>query len=233
MCYSVESSAKTTLMSVIATIILLQSNIPHFQWLGFTLIGWGGMQFAELLLWLTDPRKTCTTANKLITTILIPFILILNALCPVLGSFFVKSWSHSNENRRLFILLYSIVSTTLLIIYFYGSPDKYCTTVTKEGHLDWWVSQWSVLDFKIKRLFATTVWQLVIILPFIVLWDISYKAVVTFCILPLIGFYLGFKTDANGSIWCHYASFTSIVSLIMYGLYKFNIYKFNIHNNLR
>jgi len=224
MCYSVESSAKTTLMSIIATVILLRSNIPHFQWLGFTLIGWGGMQFAELLLWLTNPRKSCTTANKLITTVLIPFILILNALCPVLGSFFVKPWSQSNETRRLFILLYSIAATISLILYFYGSPVKYCTTVTEKGHLDWWVSEWSVLDFKIKRLFATTVWQIIIIIPFIVLWDVSYKAVIVFSILPLLGYYNGFKTDANGSIWCHYASFTSIVSLIMYGLYVTNTY---------
>ena len=111
-----------------------------------------------------------------------------------------------------------------MLIYFYGNPNKYCTTVTAKGHLDWFVSEWYVIELGIKRLIATTLWQIIIIIPFIVLWDISYKAVIAFCILPLFGYYYGFTTDSNGSIWCHYASFTSLVSLLMYGLYKFKIY---------
>jgi len=224
MCYSVESSAKTTLYSFIAIIVMLNSNVPHFQWLGIVLIGWCGMQFAELLLWLTNPRKSCTQTNKIITLTLIPFILALNALCPIIGSFFVKPWAQCNETRRLFIVSYSIVTVLLMLIYFYGNPNKYCTTVTPKGHLDWFVSEWHVIELGIKRLFATTLWQIIIIIPFIVLWDISYKAVIAFCILPLFGYYYGFTTDSNGSIWCHYASFTSLVSLLMYGLYKFKIY---------
>ena len=93
MCYSVESSAKTTLYSLISIIVLLTSGVPHFQWLGVILIGWCGMQFDELLLWLTNPRKGCSAANKLITTTLIPLVLILQPLGSVLGSFFVKPWS--------------------------------------------------------------------------------------------------------------------------------------------
>ena len=180
------------------------------------------MQFDELLLWLTNPRKGCTTANKLITMTLIPFVLSLNVLGPVLGSFFVKSWTDCSQTRKWFIIIYSIASTLILLIYFYGNPTKYCTTVTAEGHLDWWVSEWPI--FGTKRIFSTTLWQIIIIIPFIALWDISYKAVVAILILPLLGYYLGFTTDANASIWCHYASFTSVVSLIMYGLYKFKIY---------
>ena len=227
MCYSVESSAKTTLYSFVAIVILLTSGVPHFQWLGVVLIGWCSMQFAELLLWLTNPRKGCSPANKLITLTLIPFILCLQALAPALGSFFVKPWAQCNETRRLFIMIYSIITVLSMLIYFYGHPLKYCTTVTPSGHLDWFVSEWYELSdfgFTIKRILATTIWLIIIVIPFIVLWDISYKVVIAFCILPFIGYVYGFKTDSSGSIWCHYASFTSIVSLIAYGLYKFNIY---------
>ena len=67
MCYSVKSSLKTTLISLSAIIYLVTSNIPHYQWLGITLIGWCAMQFDELLLWLTNPLKECTEWNKIIT----------------------------------------------------------------------------------------------------------------------------------------------------------------------
>jgi hypothetical protein len=182
------------------------------------------MQFVEFLLWLTNPRNGCTTANKLITLTLIPFVLCLQALCPAIGSFFVKPWAQCNESRRIFIVVYSIVAVLSMLIYFYKNPTKYCTTVTANGHLDWFVSEWPGVVIGTKRLIATTVWLIMIIIPFIVLWDISYKAVIAFCILPLFGYYYGFTTDANGSVWCHFASFTSITSLIMYGLYKCNIY---------
>lgn len=224
MCYSVESSAKTTLYSLIAIIVLLTSGVPHFQWLGVVLVGWCSMQFAELLLWLTNPRKGCSAANKLITVSLIPFILCLQGICPAIGSFFVKPWSLCNQSQRIFIMAYCVLSVLFVLFYFYGSPVKYCTTVTSRGHLDWFVSEWSNIELGVKRLFAITVWQIIIIIPFLVLWNISYKAVFAFCILPLFGYFYGFTTDSNGSIWCHYASFTSIVSLVMYGLYKYNIY---------
>jgi len=224
MCYSVESSAKTTLYALVAIIVLFNSSVPHFKWLGVILIGWCGMQFAELLLWLTKPRKGCTPANKLITVTLVPFVLCLQSLAPAIGSFFVKPWSQCSQNRRLFIVTYSIFSVLIILIYFYGNPVKYCTTVTPQGHLDWFVSKWRTIELGIPRLFATTIWQLIIIIPFIWLWDVSYKAVIAFCILPLFGYFYGFTTDSNGSIWCHYASFTSIVALLMYGLYRYKVY---------
>jgi len=224
MCYSVESSAKITIYSLIAILVLLQSNIPHFQWLGVVLIGWCSMQFAEFLLWLTEPRKHCSKMNKLITVTLVPLILSIQAAAPAVGSFFVKPWSQCTQSRRYFIVAYSIVSMLLLFNYFYGSPVKYCTTVTPQGHLDWFVSNWTNFEARIPRIVAITLWQIIIVVPFFVLWDASFKAIFAFSALPLIGYFYGFTTDSSGSIWCHYASFTSIVSLIMYGLYKFNIY---------
>ena len=130
MCYSVESSAKTTLLSLVAIILMLQSSVPHFKWIGLTLIGWCGMQFAELLLWLTNPRKSCTSMNKLITLTLIPLVLVSQPLFGLLGSFFVKPWSECNQKRKLFIVLYAVLATVVVLVYFYKDPEKYCTTVT-------------------------------------------------------------------------------------------------------
>lgn len=219
MCYSVESSAKTTLYSLVAIIIMFRSNVPHFKWIAMILVGWCGMQFAELLLWLTNPRKSCTTANKILTLTLIPIILILQPLGATLGSLFVKPWAKCSNNRKLFIVIFSIISSMSLLLHFYGKPTKYCTTVTPEGHLDWWLSKYVG-----TKPVAYTLWLIIIAAPIFLLWDISYKAVVATCIMPLLGFIYGLRTDSKGSIWCHYSSYTAIISLIMYGLYKFKIY---------
>ena len=88
MCYSVLSSLKTTTLSLFAIIYLLTSGIPHFQWIALILVGWCGMQFDELLLWLTNPKKGCTIWNKLITVTLIPLVLILQPLGSLYGSLY-------------------------------------------------------------------------------------------------------------------------------------------------
>ena len=221
MCYSVESSAKTSLYSLIAIILLFRSNIPHFKWIAIMLVGWCGMQFAELLLWLTNPRKSCTTANKIITFTLVPFILTIQPLCATLGSLIVKPWANCSINRKLFIVLYSILSAVVLLQYFYGNLTKHCTIVTPEGHLDWWLSKYEVTKYQ-----AYTLWLIIIAVPIFVLWDMSYKIIIALSIMPAFGFYYGLTTDSKGSIWCYYTSFTALVSLLAYALYKFKIYNF-------
>jgi len=223
MCYSIESSAKTTLYSLVAIIVMLRSNVPHFKWIGLIMVGWCGMQFAELLLWLTNPRKSCTPMNKLITLTIIPLVLLSQPLCALLGSFFVKPWSACNDKRKLFIVAYSVVVTFLLLVYFYKDAEKYCTTVTPEGHLHWWLTKFTP-KYETDNLIQYYMWLFLISFPIFTLWDISYKAIIAICILPLLGFIYGLRTDSKGSIWCHYTSYTSIISLIMYGLYKFKIY---------
>jgi hypothetical protein len=220
MCYSVESSAKTTLLSLTAIIILLRSNVPHFQWIGAILIGWCGMQFAELLLWLTDPRKSCTPMNKIITLTLIPVILLLQPIGAILGSFFVKPWAKCDQTRKIFILLCVAISFSI-IFYFYSDPQKYCTTVSPNGHLNWWLNFKSEKSMDYIRNYYF--WLLAIYFP-LLLWDMSYKTIVAITIIPLAAFFIGLKTDSSASLWCHYTSFTSVTALIMYGLYKFNIY---------
>ena len=201
MCYSVESSAKTTLISLVAIVLMLQSNVPHFMWIGLIMIGWCGMQFAEMLLWLTNPRKSCTQMNKLITLTLIPLVLLSQPLCSLYGS----------------------LITILMLVYFYKDAKKYCTVVTPDGHLHWWLSSFKS-DISSGYKINYYLWLFLIFVPILMLWNISFKAIFAICILPLFGFFYGLKTDSSASIWCHYTSFTAIVSFVIYGLYKFNIY---------
>lgn len=216
MCYSVESSAKTSLVSFIAIVVLLRSNVPHFQWLGVILIAWCGMQFDELLLWLTDPRKGCTRANKMITSTLIPLVLILQPLGAVLGSFFVTPWSKCSETRKLMIVSYSIFITVTLLYFFFKNRTNFCTTVTPSGHLNWWSGPSPhTLYF---------MWGLAIAVPLFVLWDISYKLPILITLLPLFGYNYGLTTDSKASVWCYYTSFTSIIAFVIYGLYKAKVY---------
>ena len=219
MCYSVESSAKTALYSLVAIVLMFQTNVPHFKWIGLILIGWCGMQFAELLLWLTNPRKSCTSMNKLITLTLIPLVLVSQPLFGLLGSFFVKPWSECNQKRKLFIVGYSILSSSVLLLNFFGNIVKDCTTVTPEGHLNWWLSK-----YQGNKPIAYVLWLFIISLPIFLLWNTSFKVIIAISILPLFGFFYGLRTDSKGSIWCHYTSYTTIVSIVIYLLYKFKIY---------
>ena len=222
MCYSVESSAKTTLYSLVAIVLTLQSNVPHFKWIGLIMVGWCGMQFAELLLWLTNPRKSCTQMNKILTLILIPFVLLMQPIGIILGSFFVKPWSKCSQNRRMFIVGYCVVVSAVLLYNFFNKPTKYCTIVTKQGHLNWFLNS-SEKD-KFEMPYGYYLWLLVIMVCGLLLWDVSYKALFLVFLLPFIGFIYASKTDSKASIWCYYASFSAITMLIVYGLYKFNIY---------
>lgn len=222
MCYSVESSAKTSLYSLIAIIILFSSNIPHFKWIAMIIVGWCGMQFAELLLWLTNPRKSCTMMNKVITVTLIPLVLILQVWGPLFGSFFVKPWPQCSKNRKLFIIFFAIISSLMMIIVNYSKREKYCAVVTNEGHLHWW--PWLYSPNKNYKLGYHYLWLLFTVFPVFMLWNVSYKAIITISIIPLLGFFYGFTTDSSASIWCYYTSYTAIVSILVYALYKFKIY---------
>lgn len=222
MCYSVESSLKTSLFSFISIIVLFSSNVQHFKWIALILTGWCSMQVGELLLWLTNPRKSCTPMNKLITLTFIPLILLSQPLLVIFGSFFVKPWSMCSQNRRMLILGYCIIASIVFLYYFFENPTKYCTTVTKQGHLNWLLK--SSEDPRYEMPYGYYAWIVVGIGSALLLWNISYKALVALFLIPLIGFIYSFNTDSKSSIWCYYSSYSSIVMLILYGLYKFKIY---------
>lgn len=222
MCYSVESSLKTSLLSFISIIVLFSSNVPHFKWIALILISWCSMQVGELLLWLTNPRKSCTPMNKLITLTLIPLILLSQPLLVIFGSFFVKPWSTCSQNRRMLILGYCIIASIVFLYYFFENPTKYCTTVTKQGHLNWLLKNSE--DPRYEMPYGYYSWIVVGIGSALLLWDISYKALVALFLIPLIGFIYSLNTDSKSSIWCYYSSYSAVTMLIIYGLYKFKIY---------
>ena len=222
MCYSVESSAKTSLLSFISIAVLFSSNVPHFKWIALMMTSWCSMQVAELLLWLTNPRKSCTTANKVITLTLIPLILASQPVLAATGSFFVKPWSKCSQNRRMLIVGFCIIFSLIFLYYFFYNPTKYCTIVTKQGHLQWFLKTQEEKGLEMPYGYYS--WVVVITACAFLLWDISYKALFVVFILPLIGFMYSLTTDAKDSIWCYYSSFSAIAMLIVYGLYKFKIY---------
>jgi hypothetical protein len=223
MCYSVESSLKTTAMSLFAIIYLLTSNIPHFQWIGIILIGWCGMQFAELLLWLTDPRKGCTMWNKILTMSIIPFALMLQPLGPLFGSLYVIPWDKSSDLRKNFINFYSLFVILAVSYTHFYKPEKICTTVTEQGHL-----YWSTLIENNSTIVLTKyfVWALIILLPLFIFWNKHYLLILLIILIPTFGFITGLRTDSRSSIWCHYTSYTSVISSVCLFLHQSGIYKF-------
>jgi len=225
MCYSVETSIQTTFFSLFAIIYLLSSNIPHFQWIGVTLIGWCGMQFDELLLWLTEPRKGCNNWNILITLTLIPIVLVLQPLGSLLGSLYAIPWNKSGDFRKNFIIFYSIFIILAVSFNQFYKPEKICTTVTKEGHLFWSTSE-NKHKNKYVNLFIYYFWAFLIILPICIFWNKSYLLPFLIVVIPTFGFFTGLTTDSRASIWCHYTSYTSFIATIALLLQQIGIYKF-------
>ena len=221
MCYSVESSLKTTTISFLSIIYLLSSKIPHFQWLGITLIGWCGMQFDELLLWLTNPRKGCTKTNEIITMSLIPFTLLSQPLFGLWGSLYVFPWKTLSKLRKQFMIFYTVMCTLIIYFIHFFKPDKTCTTVTKQGHLSWGTTK-----YVSNTAIFTPLWAIIITLPILLFWNKKYMLILLLLILPLIGYQYGKYTDSQGSIWCFYTSYTSIIASIALFLKQFNIYNF-------
>jgi hypothetical protein len=212
MCYSLESSVQTTVISLAAITYLLSSGDPHYKWLAITLIGWCLMQFAELLLWLTEPRKGCTDFNKLITMTLIPLVLVMQPLGSLLGSLYVIPWAKSNDFRKNFIVFYSALIILLVGWSHYYDPYKICTNVTKGGHLFWHTVNNELPDSLFWQ-FTYFLWCALIILPLFMFWDKNFTILFALILIPFFGFSHGLlNSDSRGSIWCYYTSYTSIIA---------------------
>jgi len=222
MCYSVESSFKTTLLSLSAILYLLFSGVPHFQWMSTILIGWCGMQFAELLLWTTNPRKICTMWNKIITLTLIPIALMLQPLGSLFGSLYVIPWNKSSNSRKKFIIYYSIFIILLVLANTFINPYKFCTTVTPKGHLDWNTGKYG--KYTTYNYIIYFIWAFLILLPLLLYWNINKLPISLLAITPLFGFLYGLYTDGKPSIWCYYTSYSSMVAILLVALYQLNIF---------
>lgn len=211
MCYSVESSLRTTLMSLAAIVYLMSSQIPHYQWLALTLSGWCLMQFAEMLLWLTKPQGACNNYNTLITLTLIPLALMLQPLGSVIGSLYVIPWAKSSDFRKTFIVVFSTLIVVGVALAQYYKPHSLCTIVTPGGHLYWHTADYKNEDSVLNKAFYFA-WALIIVLPLFLFWNKSFALIAALIFLPAIGFWDGLlRTDARGSIWCYYTSYSSVI----------------------
>ena len=221
MCYSLESSIRTSILSAVAIIYLYTSNIPKYKWLAITLLGWCIMQFAEMLLWLTKPNTSCTMANKIITLTLIPFILILQGLGALFGSFYVTPWRKLTKNYKLFFIFYTIIIIVSMLFSQFGNIESTCTTVTPEGHLNW--STRTTEDQFILTNTQSIIYSVIMIgIPLTVLWKNKQELIIIFAV-PLLGALYSLTTDSPGSIWCYYTSFSSIVFALMLFLHNHKI----------
>jgi len=223
MCYSVESSLKTTVISLATIIYLFASNNPYYKWIAVTLIGWCFMQFSEFLLWLNDPRK-CTEINTLITYTLIPLTLMMQPLGVLFGSFFVFPWSSSSDFRKTFTMLYTIfIILAVLFVHFYNREAK-CTIVTKDGHLFWtnWIYPKPELYIHTGMYFL---WLFIVALPFILFWNKKPDLILALFTIPLLALLYGHYSDSKGSIWCYYTSYASIIASVFLFLEQQGIYR--------
>ena len=213
MCYSLESSIKTSVLSLASCIYLYTSGIAKFKWLSLTLFGWSAMQFAEALLWYTEPDKKCTKLNKIVTLTLIPFILILQSIGTVLGSFYVIPWNTlSNENKLAYIIYFMIV-IVVIFNYQFTKIKSICTTVTSDGHLNWSTHKNLSLTQNVLVL------CFIIGLPLLTLWE-NKSELLALCVIPIAGALYGLSTDSVGSVWCYYTSFSSIIFALKLYLFK-------------
>ena len=210
----------TSTVSLVAIVYLLASGIPHFQWLGVTLIGWSSMQFSEFLLWSENPRKECTETNKLVTATLIPLSIALQPLAPAFGALFVYPLA---VLKPYLIAWVTLVLLDMLMYYLqFYDPERPCTVVNKEGHLDWSRSKDYTEDT--SKAFYYIAWLLLIALPMIVGWKKSPMFLAAFWVFPTIGYLYGLSTQSPATIWCYYTSWSSIIGAAGLFLKQTNIY---------
>lgn len=213
MCYSIESSLRTSSMSLLAIIYLLSSGIPKFQYLGVVLFGWCLMQLTEAFLWMTDPRK-CTTMNKFLTLFIIPIPLILQIIAPIFGSLFIEPW---NENKgfkigySVFIILTVLIYRHIINPIFYTYKD--CTTISPDGHLNWDTAVSNYKESNLINVIGQIVWTILIFIPLLKFW--KGKRFWPFYMLVIIGMIISLSTDSPASIWCNVTSYTSIIASLL------------------
>ncbi len=67
-----------------------------------------------------------------------------------------------------------------------------------------------------------------VLLPLALFWnkDKSLILPILISIIPTYAFLISFKTDSRASIWCHYTSYTSIISSILLLVQQCKIYNF-------
>jgi len=218
MCFSLESSLFTSFISLSAIFILYSSNIPKYQWLAFTLIGWTLMQLSEAIIWGSMKFSDCHFVNKFVSVFLIPIVLMLQPLGSLYGASYVIKWKNLSQIYK--IICISLIIVTILSVLYNQFCDvkRLCTVVTKQGHLNWLLSSTKENNHPEQKYFFHKAfgWVFMIALPLLLFWKNKYELLLMF-LIPLSGFlYALFYTDAYPSVWCFTTSFSSFLFVAMY-----------------
>ena len=220
MCYSLESSLFTSSISLISIFILYSSQIPKYQWLAFTLMGWSFMQLSEAAIWGSMKFSKCNIVNKFMTIFIIPIVLMMQPLGSLYGSFYVIKWENLSQIYKLICISLVIITIFAVLYNQFSDIKRWCTVVTKKGHLNWLLSSDVISTSDENRgkyfFYKAFGWAFMIALPLLLFWKNKFELLLMF-LIPLFGVLYGiFYTDAYPSVWCFITSFSSILFLIMY-----------------
>ena len=200
-------------------VYLLSSGIPYYQFYAGILFGWCTTQFAEYLLWITNPQDGCSEMNHILTMTLVPIVLILQPLGALLGSLFLIPWDKSSSSRKQFIVVFSALIVGLVFWAEFYDIQKTCTIVTPGQHLHWHTSNFNFDKITSQsQVVIYTIWAILIITPLVVYWKKHYVFLAIALIAPSFGFVYGLYTDSKASIWCYYGSYSSIWGIIALAL---------------
>ena len=141
----------------------------------------------------------------------------------LLGSLFVFPWSTLSPFRKNVIVFYSIAVVIGVLIWHFYKRNRKCTVITEQGHLFWLNGKYPKKDnaFDLSLYYL---WAVIIIFPFI-FWNKSFALILAFLFIPFLGMLYGMYTDSNGSIWCYYTSYSSIIASAFLLLDQLGIYK--------
>lgn len=214
MCINKEVSLMTFLFSWGIGFYLLKRNYQLDRWYGLLLLTFSSMQFVDYLLWvLHDKNMLDSNYNLIITTYVIPLILLLQVFAVYIGRILFESKNKINNKlvldikKNIFpkiIIIYSFI----LIIYSYFNKSK--TTIGKEGHLDWGGEK---KYNKIIQIIKYLLFVILLIYPFLKYYNkfTSIKILIIYGILSLVSVFI--YTGSIGSYWCWIANLLGILFL--------------------
>jgi hypothetical protein len=131
----------------------------------------------------------------------------------------VTPWKTMSKLRKNIMIVLTVISLICIYIMHLYKPNRSCTIVTPKGHLNWILN-----DYIHENKIMPYLWFLLILLPFVLFWKKRILLLLLLTILPAVGIQYGRYTDAQGSIWCYYTSYTSIIASIALFLHTNNIY---------
>tara|TARA_Y100000389_G_C17442286_1_gene509358 strand:+ start:1516 stop:2085 length:570 start_codon:yes stop_codon:yes gene_type:complete len=189
MCFSFEFSLFTGIFSSCVSLFLLQKklNVKDRNKVLFLLI-FSSMQFADAILWYIKMKKN--TINYVVTSFIIPLILILQVLFNV---YIV------NKNTNIFVTLFVICLSIYGIIKLHGYSEGKCNS--KYSSPIWGSSEFTFIEMFVFLIFIS--------------YPDFYKFLTGLILVLFVRFYFN---SGYGSLWCSAANLAAIKYLFDYAL---------------